>query len=252
MQTLEYFLTPSQSYALLRYENFVRFQNNHENDFDEVDAQEYARQLWTEWLEDERNIDFKEVYDNVGEIGQQELLEHVISPFIDIDDVTETENGTWSFEDENISAFTYLAVLGTGVAVPLVCLIMQVCIPLLLLYKSLGERTEEISGSLLNDIMSSMGSCEPVGVAHSWEPKDDDEGGAFNSVHGKVMTFLVALYYLFQVVPNTMVSFYNTAGTADTSYSKIMSMRRMVWDQGDDYVGQMFGYKIDLYFNTVR
>ena len=62
-----------QSYALLRYENFVRFQANHENDFDEVDAQEYARQLWIEWLNDQNNGDFKQVYDNVGEIGQQEV-----------------------------------------------------------------------------------------------------------------------------------------------------------------------------------
>ena len=54
----------------------------------------------------------------------------------------------------------------------------------------------------------------------------------------------------FKVVPDTMYSFFNTAGTADTSYSRLMSMRKMVWDQGDDRVGQMIGFKADLYMNT--
>lgn len=62
-----------RSYALLRYENFVRFQKNHENDFNEVDAQQYARNLWVEWLKDPRNGDFAKRYEEVGEIAQREV-----------------------------------------------------------------------------------------------------------------------------------------------------------------------------------
>ncbi|GMH61152.1 hypothetical protein TrST_g391 [Triparma strigata] len=229
-----------QQYALLRYENFVRFQHNHQADFDEVDAQEYARGLWEEWLQDPKNHDFKVLYEDVGEVGQQELMEHILSPFIEIDDVTETENGKWDFGDENISAFTYVAVLGSGLTVPLICFVMQMTIPFLLLFAAVGEREDTIWDSVL--------SCNQF--AASTYPKDDDKGGSFSSTHGKTMVTLVALYYLFKVVPDTMVSFYNTAGTADTSYSKIMSMRKMVWDQGDDRVLQMLGYKADLYMNT--
>jgi hypothetical protein len=61
------------SYALLRYENFIRFQKNHENDFDEVDAQQYARNLWAEWLKDPRNGDFAKRYEEAGAIAQQEV-----------------------------------------------------------------------------------------------------------------------------------------------------------------------------------
>ncbi|GMH71297.1 hypothetical protein TrLO_g1922 [Triparma laevis f. longispina] len=232
-----------QQYALLRYENFVRFQENHQADFDEVDAQEYARGLWEEWLEDPRNHDFKVLYEEGGKIAQQELIEHIISPFIDIDDVTDEvdgEKGEWDFQDENISAFTYVAVLGSGCTVPLICFVMQMTIPLLLLFAAIGERGDNFMDSVLH--------CNTF--PSSVYPKDESEGGSFNSLHGKIMVTLVALYYLFKVVPDTMYSFYNTAGTADTSYSKIMSMRKMVWDQGDDNVGQMIGFKADLYMNT--
>jgi len=86
-----------RTYALLRFENFIRFQKNHENDFDEVDAQQYARNLWSEWLEDPRNADFKMRFEEVGEIAQVELVEHILAPFIDIDDVTEDDE-IWDFE----------------------------------------------------------------------------------------------------------------------------------------------------------
>ena len=180
-----------------------------------------------------------------------QLLEHILSPFIDIDDVTETENGTWDFEDENISAFTYLAVLGTGAIIPMVCLAMQLGIPILLFQNSKAGRLG-LDGSHEGskyEAINSILTCSP-GTYSDLGDYDTAQAG-FNTRNGKIMSTLVVIFYLFQVVPDTMHSFFNTAGTADTSYSKIMSMRKMVWDQGDDYVGQMIGYKLDLYMNTV-
>ena len=125
---------------------------------------------------------------------------------------------------------------------------MQFIIPMLLLFAALGDREYDPSVRKVDQIVDSIFSCDIV--PYSTFPKDDDQGGAYNSLHGKVMAFLVVAFYFFKVVPDTFVSFYNTAGTADTTYSRIMSMRKMVWDQGDDYVGQMLGYKFDLYMNT--
>ena len=170
-----------------------------------------------------------------------QMLEHILSPFMDIDELTENEK-IWNFEDENISTYTYFAVCGTGSTIPLVCFIMQLIIPILLLSLAVGDRADDTTAPLTEQILSSLGSCNPG----EWSigPKDDEDGGAYNSQDGKIMAFLVVAFYFFKVVPDTAVSFYNTAGTADTTYSRIMSMRRMVWEQGDDSLGQVLGYKV--------
>lgn len=40
-------------------------------------------------------------------------------------------------------------------------------------------------------------------------------------------------------------------GSADSVYSRILSLRRMAWNQGDDSLLQMIGFKTDIYMNTV-
>jgi hypothetical protein len=225
-----------QQWALLRFEKLVRFHSKHDDDFEEVDAQNFANKLWDEWIEDPRNADFKQLVDEMGPIAELELTDHIFSPFTEIDDITKDKD-TWNFDDQNISAFTYLAVLGNGYLVPIVCVTMQFLIPMILLDTAVGDRGD-------GTLWKSLTSCNTV--QWSTAPKSDEEGGAYNSLFGKTMVFLVVLFYFFKVVPDTLVSFYNTAGTADTTYSRIMSIRRILWDQGDDSVGQMVGFKMDL------
>jgi hypothetical protein len=47
-----------------------------------------------------------------------------------------------------------------------------------------------------------------------------------------------------------MYSILNTAGNVDTTYSRVNSMRKVVWDQGDDSFLQQLGYKTEMYMNT--
>ena len=43
---------------------------------------------------------------------------------------------------------------------------------------------------------------------------------------------------------------FDVSGTADTVYSRVLSFRRILWLQADDTLGQMFGYRSDIYMNT--
>ena len=119
---------------------------------------------------------------------------------------------------------------------------MQIIIPLLLLESAVGSRESTLWDSLF--------SCGGSDSHPNWHwritPSDDEGQGAYNTLYGKTMVFMVVCFYMFKVVPDTFVSFYNTAGTADTTYSRLMSLRKQVWDQGDDRMLQMMGYKMDL------
>jgi len=124
-----------QQYALLKYENCVRFQKDHPHDFQKMQAEEWARKLFYEWVNNPRNAVFSLKWDDVGYTGQKELEGNIFVPFITIDEMTGNtmEEDVWDWDDGNISAFTYLAILGSGATVPVLVFWMQVIIPLLLL-----------------------------------------------------------------------------------------------------------------------
>lgn len=48
-----------QQWAVLRLEERLRFQEDHPRDFIEVDATQFGKMLWDQWLQDERNAKFK-------------------------------------------------------------------------------------------------------------------------------------------------------------------------------------------------
>lgn len=117
---------------------------------------------------------------------------------------------------------------------------MQLTIPLLLIDAAVGTRADTLTESML--------SCKDQDGAFPWSvtTSDNEAQGSFNTLYGKTMVLMVVMFYLFKVVPDTLVSFYNTAGTADSTYSRLMSLRKTLWDQGDDRVLQMVGYKMDM------
>ena len=46
------------------------------------------------------------------------------------------------------------------------------------------------------------------------------------------------------------MTIYDVSGAADTVFSRVLSLRRILWLQADDTLGQMFGYRFDIYMNT--
>jgi len=150
--------------------------------------------------------------------------------------VTEPAPNPHKTQDQ-ISCFTYLAVLGSGYVVPMLCFLMQFSIPTLLMRAQFRSQNRgeghNFKCAMSNEVFN-----------------DEDARGDFSSLEGALMIFCVLVYYLFKVVPDTMEHFYNTAGTADNLYSKMMSLRKTIFVQGDDSIGQMVGFKLDLYMNT--
>jgi len=66
----------------------------------------------------------------------------------------------------------------------------------------------------------------------------------------KIMSLAVFSYYSFSVIPDTYANFYNVAGSADTTYSHLLSLRRQLWLQAEDTLLQMIGYRLDIYLST--
>lgn len=66
----------------------------------------------------------------------------------------------------------------------------------------------------------------------------------------KMMSLAVFCYYSFSVIPDTYANFFNVAGSADTTYSRLLSLRRQLWLQAEDTLLQMIGYRLDIYLST--
>lgn len=64
-----------QQWACLRLENRLRYEEGHEEDFENIDILSYTKELWDIWLTDSRNKSFRALYDRIGTSGQKELLD---------------------------------------------------------------------------------------------------------------------------------------------------------------------------------
>lgn len=205
-----------QRWACLRLENRLRFQEGHEDDFEALDILSYTKDLWEIWLADSRNKSFRDLYARVGEAGQQELLDHILTPFDLIDEVVSNSDGKWNFDDADISIYTYISALGSGFAEGAVVIILQLMIPFsLLLYY--------VHSNIVGDKVA-LGTRE--------------------------MLFAVLCYYLYKVARDTVGNFLNVVGVYDTVSSRLRSLRKIVWDNGTDTISQSLGYSFDLFMNT--
>ena len=122
----------------------------------------------------------------------------------------------------SISVYTYLSFIGSGIAVPILTLFVQVAMPLILM----------LNTSSVFDISD---QCD----------KND------NIRPSKLLGLLVLILYCFTAVPNAFLGLYNIAGPADTMYSRLVSLRVRLYMQGNDTRLQILGYKLDLYMNTI-
>ena len=66
---------------MLKLEQYLRFQPNHERHFESVNFVLYARNLWDKWLLDPRNADFKALLESTPESAQEKLVAHILQPF---------------------------------------------------------------------------------------------------------------------------------------------------------------------------
>ena len=64
------------------------------------------------------------------------------------------------------------------------------------------------------------------------------------------MSLVVLIYYLFYIVPDTFYNFCEFVGRSDSTYSKLVSLRRLIWMRGDDRFEQQVGFRMDMYMNT--
>lgn len=212
-----------QQWAVLKVEEKLRFQEGHQNDFATKDIQKLAADLWEQWLEYPANVEFNQLFydERIGERGRRALVSHIQKPFQLIDSMGE-ENKEWDFSgDDDINVFTYVSLHGSGFFIPLLVFLVQLIIPILLfLDKSSNVRCAQ-GEDLPNELFFT-----------------------------KIMALVIIVYYMYSIIPDTYHNFFNIAGAADSVFSRLLSVRRLVWMQGDDTLLQMIGFKLDIYMNT--
>lgn len=123
-----------RQWACLKLENKLRFQEGKPDDFELLDIKAYAIELWELWTADERNRDFRELYDRVGMSGRNELVNHIMAPFDLMHQVVTDCDGRWDLQDAEASMFTYLSLLGTGFGDAFIVFFLQVSIPIVLFF----------------------------------------------------------------------------------------------------------------------
>lgn len=222
-----------QQWAMLGLERQVRFQEDHEDDFEEVDCQQYVVDKWLWWLKHPDNEEFRKLFESYNDAQQEALEACIFTPFELLDNITESDS--WHFEDDDISIFTYTSILGSGNLLALGASALQFVIPTILVLNAL-EESPRFEFSEAND--------------YSLVVNEDKICAGESKLNGKAIIFSVLIMYVTTVVPEVLLRFYRTVGDAATSYSRLSSLRQMVWRQQDDTIVQKMGYKMDMYMNA--
>ena len=63
-----------QQFTLLQLEKRLRFDADHEDDFDEIDNLRFGKLRWDAWLHADGNADFKDRYDSLPAISRVRLF----------------------------------------------------------------------------------------------------------------------------------------------------------------------------------
>ena len=190
--------------------------------------------LFKQWLNHDKNKDFKLLFMSTSKDEREKLVNHLSAPFLLINKVATNREtaGGWNFDSPkvNLSVYSYQSVLGEGWLSALVIFGIQLLIPAMLLYSAL-IRSPRID----------------PGGANSLEKFCTKEG----SEDGLIVNFCIILFYAIRQVPQVMYTFFETAGEASTTRSKLNSLRTYVWEQGRDNFGMQVGYKLEKYMNSV-
>ena len=142
-----------RQWAAIKLENKLRFDVGNPDDFELFDIRAYALELWELWLADPRNTSFRELFERVGESGQNELIHHIMSPFDLMHNIATNANDMWDLEEAGTSMFTYVSLLGSGFYDAFVIFVLQVSIPAIL-FVFYTERSEEAGDCYWNKTAS--------------------------------------------------------------------------------------------------
>jgi len=200
------------------------FDYKHEDDFMEIDFERYSNKMWNSWLEHPENSEFKNHYHSeiVGEVGRGELMRHIFKPFELMNEIRLNHKDRWSFGDDGyLSVYTYCAAFGTGFMVPFLSFLIQIAVPILLILDKLDLK------GILGYQSSNTGDLLV-----------------------RAMLAVVLLLYLGKVVPDTLISFFNTTGGGDCAYSRTLSLLENVQKKNKIRLGQYIGKILENNMNT--
>jgi hypothetical protein len=216
-------------------EDYVRFQHHHERDFELLNFVLSADVLFKRWLNHENNADFKALYDSRSANEQQKLMEHLYSPFVIMNDISKRNKPgeSWDFRSANISIYNYPSTLGQGWISTIIVLAIQIVIPGALLYGALVQSPRFGDGTLLEFSTTGEKFCTKTG-----------------NVASLIVNFCVIIFYAIRQVPMILYTFFETAGEADTTRSRLTSLRTAVWELGRDTFLMQVGYKLDKYMSS--
>ncbi|GMH60248.1 hypothetical protein TrST_g4495 [Triparma strigata] len=220
-----------QQYALLKYEERIKFSLGHKEDFENVDPVEFAKKYWVIFLDKfkKRNPNhplYNEVIVNHTK-ARENLEEHLLKFFRILDDIRSGREGWEDFDSEN--AYSYLSILGAGHLIPILCALVQFSIfAILVIDAYLHTKTIERSGY-----------C-PSG----------ENGG---DVKATGVIFFIGVMYLISVIPNQIAyvgRFFGHSFNEDSASGKMMNLRSLINVFGDDTHSQVLGYNLDILMNV--
>jgi len=228
-----------QQWANLRLEHYLRFQESHEMDYDEVNLVNVVTFLWEYWLNDERNADFKRLFDSKPVEAQKRLVHALMSPFRVMDEI-KTE---WDFETSGVSVYQYTAFLGSGYTAAVAVFLLQMSVPLLILYYTV--RTSKQFPAFLAQHLSSVDVAGVFGT--DWNTFCIID---YVSIDKMLINLIVYAIYVIRVLPLVFITFYQTTGDMDNCNSKLNSIRNVSYLQGDDTPWMQIGFRLNLYMNS--
>jgi len=239
-----------QQYALVRLESYLRLEENHAFDFMDFNIYLNARRWFREWLEHPDNSDWLEEIYRIEEPHTQELLRHHLFTPFKLMEAIRSNKDDWDFDDPNITVYSYLAVLGNGVGMVAVVVTIQILIPLVLIYNATVFGTEGGRSGSGDETVFNRRFDPPTNGSLFGTTTWDQFCAGDGSQEGKILLGLVILLYLVQVIPDTLFAIYNVAGVAGTTFSRMNSLRRVVSNQNEDSITQIWGFKLDRWMNT--
>jgi len=207
------------NYALLQAEDLMRFHRFHPEDFQEIKWKDWGVEQFNAWLNHAQNSHFRAHYDRTSSGERAALLDAVIEPFEFFEKIN-----TWDFDDGSISCYSYLSMLGQGWLFPVSTIMIQCAVPILLLLDQMKEYDAYIDES---DIDGRF--CPNRGT-----------------VAYKFMIFCMMLIFVSKVVPDNWDAFYSKVADGTSDSSKMMSLRKQVWELDEDTLTQKIGYRVDV------
>lgn len=138
--------------------------------------------------------------------------------------------------------------LGSGLPLALITFGIQVISPLLLLYSVFYFAGDDINPRFDVEV-----DGEGDLVRDAVFPATDFDQWCFESnpqPEGKILISVVLWVYITTTIPTNYLRFYRTSGGAHTTFSKINSLRQIIWNKNDDSAYQQLGFKLDRLMKT--